>query len=62
MKRDVEAAEFESAVRTLFIYLEDLESKDEMVRDEVMELVHKINETYLNWAFELDNAKLRLLK
>lgn len=60
-KRTVEAAEFESAVRALFIYLEDLESKDELDRDEVRALVHRLNETYLNWAFELDNARVSLL-
>ena len=62
MKRDVEAAELESAVRALYIYIEDTESKDDLKRDEVMNLIHRINETYLNWALELDNAKLTLLK
>lgn len=62
MKRDVEAAELESAVRALYIYIEDAASKDDLQREEVMNLVHRINECYLNWALELDNAKLTLLK
>lgn len=60
-KRNVEAAELESAVRALFIYIEDLESKDQLDRDEVRKLVHRLNECYLNWAFELDNAQVRLV-
>lgn len=62
MKRDYEAAALESAVRALFIYMEDLDSKDDMHRGEVRDLVHKLNEAYLNWSFELDNAELRVLK
>ncbi len=62
LKRDVEAAELESAIRALFIYFEDASSKEALERDEVMTLVHKLNEAYLNWAVELDNAKLTLLK
>jgi hypothetical protein len=60
-KRNHEAAALESAVRSLFIYIEDLESKDEMVRDEVRDLVHKVNEAYLNWAIELDNVQIRVV-
>lgn len=62
MKRDVEAAELESAVRALFIYIEDLDSKDQMSRDEVRHLVGKVSEAYLNWAFEIDNSRITLLK
>jgi hypothetical protein len=62
MKRSVEAAELESAVRALFIYMEDLDDKDQMSRDEVRQLVCKISEAYLNWAFELDNARISLVK
>jgi hypothetical protein len=56
-----EAAEFEGAVRRLFIYLEDLESKDQMDRDEVRQLVHELNAAYLDWAFTVDNSKLSVV-
>ena len=62
MKRDVEAAELEGAVRALFIYLEDLDSKDQMSRDEVRHLVCKVSEAYLNWAFEVDNSRITLVE
>ena len=61
MKRNVEAAELEGAVRALFIYLEDLESEGEMNRDEVRKLVHEVNRAYLNWAFTVDNSSLTVL-
>lgn len=56
-------ANLQLAVAKLHAYLEDSEALDAapLERERVMHLVHNVSNAYLNWAFSLDNASIRVV-
>lgn len=58
-----ELAVLQSAVAELYKTLEGWEElgAEAPDREKVMHLVHNVSNAYLNWAFSLDNASIRVV-
>jgi len=56
-------ANLQSAAARLYTLLEDAEAIDAepLDRDQVRLLVHELSAAYLDWAFSVDNAQLKVV-